>query len=237
LWDLVSYKEKHNESNGEENRDGSNDNFSWNYGVEGETKDPEVLLFRERQAKNFMAILLLSHGVPMILSGDEVLRTQQGNNNAYCQDNELSWFDWALTEANKDMLRFVQHMTAFRKRHPCLMRRRFLTGRQVGNRGLADVMWHGHNLGEALWSDPNAQFLAYTLSAVDDDEEDLHVILNMSDKAVEVSLPELTDRRWYRAIDTARPFPDDIPERAHQEVMDVSRYGAAEHSVVVLESR
>ena len=128
LYDLVSYNEKHNEANGEDNRDGNNDNLSSNCGAEGETNDPEILSLRRQQARNCMAILLLSQGVPMILAGDEVLRTQQGNNNGYCQDNELSWFDWNLTEKHRGMLRFVTKMIAFRKRHPCLMRKHFLTG-------------------------------------------------------------------------------------------------------------
>ena len=129
LYDLVSYNDKHNEANGEDNRDGTNDNLSWNCGVEGDTDDAAVLALRRRQAKNLMAILFLSQGVPMILAGDEVLRSQRGNNNAYSQDNELSWFDWRLIETNRDMLRFTRELIALRKRHPSLRRRSFLTGR------------------------------------------------------------------------------------------------------------
>ena len=125
LYDLVSYNDKHNEANGEDNRDGSNDNLSWNCGVEGDTDDRAVLALRRRQAKNFMAILFLSQGVPMILAGDEVLRSQRGNNNAYCQDNEISWFDWRLVETNRDMLRFTRELIALRKRHPSLRRKAF----------------------------------------------------------------------------------------------------------------
>ena len=140
--DLVSYNGKHNEANGEDNRDGNNDNVSSNCGAEGETNDPQILSLRKQQARNFMAILLLSQGVPMILAGDEVLRTQRGNNNGYCQDNELSWFDWALTEKNREMLRFVTKMIAFRKRHPCLMRKHFLTGKKKEEVRLSP-MWPG----------------------------------------------------------------------------------------------
>ena len=143
LHDLVSYDRKHNEANGEENRDGSDDNISWNCGVEGETSDPSVLALRRRQARNHLAILMLSRGVPMILAGDEVLRSQGGNNNAYCQDNALSWFDWALTERNRDMLRFVRELIALRRRHPCLTANRFFTGAPVPGRGLPDISWHG----------------------------------------------------------------------------------------------
>lgn len=128
LHDLVSYNHKHNLANGEGNRDGCNENYSWNCGVEGETHDPEILGLRKRQAKNLMATLMLSQGVPMILAGDEFLRTQRGNNNAWCQDNEISWVDWTLQEKNKDFLRFVREMIQLRKRHPVLRRRRFLQG-------------------------------------------------------------------------------------------------------------
>ena len=117
LSDLVSYDRKHNEANGEDNRDGSDDNLSWSCGVEGTTSDPTVLSLRQRQARNHLAILMLSRGVPMILAGDEVLRSQAGNNNAYCQDNALSWFDWTLTKTNRDMLRFTRELIALRRRH------------------------------------------------------------------------------------------------------------------------
>jgi glycogen operon protein len=128
LRDLVSYNEKHNLANGEGNRDGGNDNHSWNCGAEGDTDDPGVLALRLRQAKNFMTTLMLSQGVPMILAGDEFLRTQKGNNNAWCQDNDISWVDWALAEKHAPFLRFVRELIHLRKRHPALRRRRFLTG-------------------------------------------------------------------------------------------------------------
>ena len=128
LWDLVSYDRKHNEPNGEGNRDGHDDNCSWNSGVEGPTDDPEVLALRRRRAKNMMATLMLSQGVPMVLAGDEFLRTQRGNNNAWCQDNEISWVNWGLAEENKDFLRFTREMIWLRRRHPALRRRRFFVG-------------------------------------------------------------------------------------------------------------
>jgi glycogen operon protein len=128
LNDLVSYNHKHNEANGEGNRDGENHNNSWNCGAEGDTDDPEVLALRRRQARNLMATLMLSQGVPMILAGDEFLRTQKGNNNAWCQDNEISWVNWELAEENKDYLRFVRELIHLRKRHPALRRRRFFVG-------------------------------------------------------------------------------------------------------------
>src|SRR5262245_53734693 len=128
LWDLVSYNTKHNSANGEGNRDGMNDNYSWNCGIEGPTADPRILELRHRRAKNLMATLLLSQGVPMILAGDEFLRTQRGNNNAWCQDNEISWVNWDLSDANADFLRFVRELIGLRKRHPVLRRRRFFAG-------------------------------------------------------------------------------------------------------------
>jgi glycogen operon protein len=128
LHDLVSYNEKHNRANGEDNRDGGGENHSWNCGIEGETPDPEILALRKRQAKNLIATLLLSQGVPMILAGDEFLRTQNGNNNAWCQDNDLSWLNWERLEKNADFLRFVRELIWLRRRHPVLRRRRFFTG-------------------------------------------------------------------------------------------------------------
>ncbi len=137
LHDLVSYNDKHNDANGEGNRDGGNDNASWNCGVEGPTTDPKIIALRERQARNMVATLLLSQGVPMLLGGDEFLRTQGGNNNAWCHDNEVSWFDWSLAETNEGFLRFVREMIWLRRRHPALRRRRFFTGelRKGGGRG------------------------------------------------------------------------------------------------------
>jgi isoamylase len=237
LNDLVSYSQKHNEANGDENRDGTNDNFSWNCGDEGETQVPEILALRKQQAKNMIAILLLSHGVPMILFGDEVLRTQKGNNNAYCQDNDTSWFDWRLTEANGDMLRFVQKMIAFRKRHPALMRRRFLTGQKSEGQHLPDVTWHGFKLNEPLWEDKDARLLAYTLGGTRPDEEDLHVILNMSEDALELDLPVMPGKVWHLAVDTAIPSPRDISEPSAQDSLKIPKYRVRGRSVVVLEGR
>jgi isoamylase len=237
LYDLVSYNQKHNEGNGEDNRDGSNDNLSWNCGCEGETDKSEIIALRKRQVKNFMAILLLSQGVPMILAGDEVLSTQYGNNNCYCQDNERSWFDWSLTRKNKGVLRFVQQMIAFRKRHPCLMRKRFITGNKNDHDGLPDVAWHGYKLDNPLWTDPSAQFLACTLGKSIDDEEDIHIILNMSDTAVEAPLPTIQGKKWSRAVDTGFPSPQDILEPPDQIIIREQSYRVKERSIVVLEAR
>jgi glycogen operon protein len=140
LADLVSYERKHNDANGEANRDGTDDNRSWNCGVEGPTDDPAVLELRARQRRNLLATLVLSQGVPMLLAGDELGRTQQGNNNAWCQDNELSWVDWQLDGADEELHAFTRGLVALRRRHPVFRRASFLTG-TAGSSGLPDVWW------------------------------------------------------------------------------------------------
>jgi isoamylase len=237
LYDLVSYNGKHNDANGEDNRDGCDNNLSWNCGAEGETDNAEILDWRRRQAKNLISILLLSQGIPMLLSGDEVLRTQRGNNNTWCQDNEISWFDWSLVEKNGDMLRFVKELIALRRRHPNLNRREFLTGEAVSDRGLRDIAWHGYRLEEPLWFDSNARYLAYTLVGLADDEEDLHVILNMSERAVDAPLPEIPGRTWHLALDTSRISPDDIMSRNQQKDYESSSYQISRRTVAVFEGR
>ncbi len=237
LWDLVSYNDKHNMANGENNRDGTNDNLSWNCGVEGETTDLHVLALRKQQARNFMAILFLSQGVPMFLAGDEFLHTQGGNNNAWCQNNDISWLNWQLTEANNDMLRFVRELIAFRHRHPCLARPRYLTGRLEAARGIPDVTWHGLRLNEPLWHDSDAQVLAFTLAGCSNEEEDLHVIINMSEHAINAPLPDIAQRCWYRAMNTAALSPNDMIERTNQPLITGENQLVQARSIVVCESR
>jgi glycogen operon protein len=155
LRDLVSYNEKHNEANGEENRDGERHNLSWNCGVEGETDDPEVRRLRARQQRNLLATLFLSQGVPMLLAGDELGRTQQGNNNAYCQDNELSWIHW--DHADPDLLDFTRKVIALRSEHATLQRRHFFQGRRIRGSELEDITWlrpSGGEMRETDWLDP-----------------------------------------------------------------------------------
>ncbi len=156
LNDIVTYNDKHNEANGEENRDGSSDNRSWNCGVEGPTDDLEVNRLRERQIRNFLATLLLSQGTPMMLAGDEFGRTQMGNNNAYCQDNEISWLDWKIAEKGKSLLQFVKKLTSLRHKYPILRRNRFLTGQYVEEVGVKDVTWvnaNGSEMTSEQWND------------------------------------------------------------------------------------
>jgi isoamylase len=189
LNDLVSYNEKHNEANGEHNRDGINENLSWNCGMEGDSDDPSIELLRSRQIRNFIAILLLSRGVPMFVAGDEVRRSQNGNNNAYCQDNEISWFDWTLTERHSDLLRFYKSMIRLRKTHAALRRASFFNG-SVNDRGLKDVWWHGTKLNSPGWNDPEARALSVTLAGFGGDA-DLHVMCNMFWETLEFETPVL----------------------------------------------
>ena len=167
LADLGSYNDKHNEANGEENRDGSDHNLSWNHGVEGPTDDPEILAMRARQQRNFIATLMLSQGVPMLLAGDEIGRTQQGNNNAYCQDNELSWIDWSDSEARRSLLAFTQRLIALRAAHPVFRRRDFFQGRPLRGSEVRDIVWlrpDGSEMSDEAWQQDHARALAVFLS-------------------------------------------------------------------------
>jgi isoamylase len=235
LNDLVSYNGKHNEANGEGNRDGSNDNLSWNCGVEGETDDPAVDALRRRQIRNFAVILLVSQGVPMILAGDEARRTQQGNNNAWCQANEMSWLDWERVAANEPLRRFWKLLIGFRKRHRALRRNSFFDGAR-NERGVADIEWHGCLVGAPGWYDGSSRVLAFTLGGFEGDA-DVHVILNMDDQSLDFELPAVEGRGWRRAFDTALPAPDDASEPgAEPRVADDRVYRAGARSAVVLVS-
>jgi len=237
LHDLVSYDAKRNHGNGEDNRDGTDDNASWGCGADGPTTDPAVLALRRRQARNHLALLMLSRGVPMLLAGDEVLRSQGGNNNAWCQDNEVSWLDWSWLETNRDMLRFTRELIALRRRHPCLTANRFYTGTPLSGRDVPDIAWHGWQLDEPPWHDGGARLLRFTLGGRDVEEPDMHVICNMSDEAADLALPIVPGRRWHRALDTTRPSPEDIMPPAQQRPHPASSYVAGARSVVVLEAR
>jgi glycogen operon protein len=184
-----------------------------------------------------MAILFLSRGVPMLLAGDEFLRTQHGNNNAWCQNNEVSWLDWGLAETNRDMLRFVRELIAFRLRHPSLTRPRFFTGQPVSPHGIPDISWHGLQLNEPFWGKAEAQVLACTIAGVVESEGDLHVILNMSADCIIVELPDIPLRCWYLAIDTSAHAPDDIIEEVRQKAVSNHFHQLNARSVVVFEGR
>jgi isoamylase len=175
LHDLVSYNDKHNEANGEGNRDGSNDNRSWNCGVEGPTDDSEVCFLRERQRRNFLTSLLLSQGVPMLVAGDELGRTQLGNNNAYCQDNEISWVDWELDEQRASLLDFTRAIVALRREHPVFRRRRFFQGQAIHGSGVKDIGWFtpdGTEMNQAEWQAPDVSTLGVFLNGEEIPDQD-----------------------------------------------------------------
>ena len=236
LNDLVSYNDKHNWANGEHNNDGINENLSWNCGVEGETDDPAIDALRNRQIKNFAALLMLSQGIPMMVMGDEVRRTQKGNNNAYCQDNDISWFDWTLVEKNQGLFRFWKELIAFRLRHPTVHRSRYFTGAS-NERGLADLTWHGCVLNAPDWGDPNARTLACTLGGMQRDEADLHIMMNMFWEPLDFALPPVPGRQWYRVLDTSLTAPDDIVGEGQEIKLSASNYRVDGRSVVALISR
>jgi glycogen operon protein len=236
LNDLVSYDVKHNDANGEGNRDGSNDNLSWNCGLEGETADPAVEGLRERQIRNFAVILLVSQGVPMILAGDEARRTQRGNNNAWNQANEISWVDWDCVAANDPLRRFWKLLIDFRKRHRSLRRDSFFEGAR-NERGVADVQWHGCLVGAPGWYDSSSRVLSFTLGGFDG-ENDVHVILNMSDADLDFEVPAIGGRAWGRAFDTSLSSPEDASEPGTEpRVAEDGIYRAGARSASVLVSR
>jgi len=217
LRDLVSYNSKHNEANGEENRDGADDNHSWNCGVEGETDDPAVNALRDRQMRNLMATLLVSQGVPMITAGDELGKTQQGNNNAYCHDDELSWLDWDLDDPRRAFLHFVQRLTRLRREQPVLQRRRFFRGVNLWDSSLKDLAWFrpdGKEMTAEDWQHGTAKSVAFllggdTISTPDEEGhritgDTLLVLLNASHEHVTYVLPEVEwGEEWEILVDTA----------------------------------
>ena len=220
LADLVSYDQKHNEANLENNQDGENHNLSWNCGVEGPTADRRVLDLRDRQRRNLMATLMLSVGVPMISGGDELGRTQQGNNNAYCQDNEISWTSWDLKPADRDFLLFVQRLIRIRKENPVLRRRKFLQGRRIRGAGVLDIAWldpSGHEMTDETWTSPDVRCLGVRLNGDAIDELDEHgervvgatvvMLVNGGADAIPFVLPPTTvAERWETLMDTADPW-------------------------------
>jgi glycogen operon protein len=242
LEDLVSFNEKHNEANGEENRDGNNDNASHNWGVEGETTSAPVVRMRERMRKNFLATLAFSQGVPMLSHGDEVARTQRGNNNAYCQDNELSWIDWDIGPAEEELLAFTREVFAITRKNPVFRRRRFFSGGPIGEGGPKDVSWVRPTGGEMTmedWGDRKSQTLGMLIHGEASDDVDergrpnrgqtLLLLLNASNKAVQYALPKLPERgHWHEAVNTAQSAGR-APRRVPRTGVNV-----AAHSLVLL---
>jgi isoamylase len=208
LQDLVSYNERHNEANGENNNDGHGHNLSWNCGVEGPTDKPEVLELRARLKRCLMATLMLSQGMPMMLMGDEVSRTQGGNNNAYCQDNEISWLDWQKDSGDPDFLAFVQNLVALRKRFDAFRRRDFLSGATVPETDLKDVYWlapEGREMTTGDWADGNRRALGMQLGNDAPDGDRFLILFNAAPEPVEFRLPEQPFGRWFAVFDTGLP--------------------------------
>ncbi len=232
LADLVSFNTKHNEANGENNRDGSDANFSWNCGTEGPTGDRDILRLRARQMRNFAAILLLAQGVPMILAGDEFARTQQGNNNAYCQDNAIGWVDWSLKEKNSGLLRFFKELISFRKNAPRLRRTRFEVQTVHGK---PEMIWHGTELNRPDWSE-QSRHLALEYPARNEKEPDLFLILNMNENELIFQLPPLEpEKQWKLRMDTARPAPNDIyPAGKEPALPSQTTHRVSARSIVLL---
>jgi glycogen operon protein len=233
LNDLVSYACKHNEANGEDNQDGAGENYSHNYGVEGETDAPVIQAVRLRQIKNMLATLFVSRGVPMLLGGDEFCRTQRGNNNAYCQDNEVSWYDWKLLKQNQEVFRFTREVIAFRKRHKMLSAGKFYTDK--------DILWFGPDGTSPDWSGEQS-----TLGCLIFPEEDrdstaspsLCMLFNAEVTEIKFKLPPATDNDlWWIAVDTAKPAPYDICEPGNETLLQTQdRYFLESRSMVILVS-
>ena len=235
LNDLVCYDRKHNEANGEDNRDGANDNRSRNWGVEGPTDDPAIEALRNRQVKNFLAVTMLSLGLPMILMGDEVRRTQQGNNNAYCQDNEMSWFDWSLIAEHRDVHRFVRLLCAQRLFEDTEPERQRLSLTQVLRS--AKRAWHGVKLGRPDWA-VSSHSLAFS-AETQHDQLLVHVILNAYWEPLDFELAPLSgsDPLWRRWVDTSLESPDDIVEWHAAPSVPSRAYRAGPRSVAALFAR
>jgi glycogen operon protein len=233
LNDLVSYKEKHNNDNNESNRDGSNDNLSWNCGVEGPSDEPSVEALRSRQVRNFLTITLLSVGAPMLLMGDEVRRTQEGNNNAYCQDNPVSWFNWSLFEKNADLHRFVKMIIAARLERDTAMTEFNMSLQKLLKH--PHIIWHGVNLHQPDWSF-HSHSIGLTLHSLSGNSA-MHWMINAHSEPLAFEMPrsfEEVNYRWTRWIDTALHSPEDINTWNEGPLIPEKSYTVASHSLVIL---
>ncbi len=240
LADLFSYNEKHNEANGENSRDGANDNYSWNCGWEGPTNDPDINALRRRLMKNAVAILMVSQGIPMIVMGDEVGHTKNGNNNTYCHDNELNWFDWQRQETNADLLRFFQQCIAFRHAHPTLRNRQHFRNEDYMNSGYADISWHGVEAWNADWS-YHSRTLAFMLCGehaqgglAQDDY--IYVAMNMHWENHHFELPKLPPKRhWHVFVNTSMPEAEEFyPVGEEPRLTDQRHFLVGARSVIIL---
>ncbi|MGE0822428.1 MAG: glycogen debranching protein GlgX [Candidatus Binatia bacterium] len=229
LHDLVSYTEKHNQTNGHNNNDGATENFSANYGMEGETSDVQIASVRTRQIKNFLLTLFISRGVPMLLGGDEFRRTQRGNNNAYCQDNETSWYDWRSLEQHQEIYRFTAGVISFRRAHPILSTEQFYSD--------AEIHWFSPQGGLPNWTDPGAKQLACHIA--EGEVNSLYLMFNASTEAIDFVIPPAPyAAAWRAAIDTARAAPHDIFAAGAEPLCnDLPRYRLNPRSSAILVAR
>ena len=230
LNDLVCFKHKHNEANGEGNKDGMDENFSDNYGMEGITDDPEIERIKTRQIKNFLATLFISRGIPLLLGGDEFRRSQQGNNNAYCQDNEVSWYNWELLEKNREIFRFTREMIAFRKRHRVLRDNKFY--------GTEDILWFNSDGDIPDWGD-SSRSLGCLILAKHALEHDLFLMFNADPAKKVFAIPRAPEAKlWYRVVDTSKRPPADIHEPGQETQLEPQdHYLLSGRSMVILVSR
>jgi len=241
LNDLVSYNQKHNEANGEDNYDGSDENYSFNFGVEGETDDPVIEKLRKQQIKNFLTTLLLSQGTPMLLGGDEFRRTQKGNNNAYCQNNEISWYNWSFIEKHQDIFRFCKILIALRKKHPVFRRTRFFTGIDKNHNQVPDIHWFDEQARQHDWNEKSTLLTclmdgSYLETGAEFDDNDVCIMLNTDSKAHRFRIPRVPQgKKWFRSIDTSQNSPDDILPVGEEMYLDDQNYYILEQrSMVVL---
>ena len=238
LYDLCAYNEKNNWSNGENNNDGINDNLSWNCGAEGPTDDQWINDLRKRQVKNHASILMLSMGIPMIVGGDEFMRSQNGNNNTYCQDNELNWYDWEFIERSESqqMIRFWKKLIEKRKRYINHFKGKYFNG-ETNKFGISDLTWHGPKLNMPEWDNNESKCLAMTIGDVSprsSQTENIHCMFNMHWDAVSFQIPQIDGLKWVRSIDTSLPSPQDIVDPENYVDISSSDYLLTGRSVVVL---
>lgn len=238
LADLFSYNEKHNEANCEDNKDGTDSNYSYNHGVEGATGDPEIRRLRFRQMKNAVVLLLISQGVPMLYEADEMARSKNGNNNSWRHDDELNWVDWSLIEKNAGFFRFVSGMVAFRNENQALRRENYYTGEPMEGTDIPDITWHGEKPGEPDWT-PSSRILAFTIGGPVEHNgkraPDIYSAFNSGDDTVSFELPAIENRRWLQKVYTALDPPDDFNETGSEtELINGGYFALPPKSSVVL---
>ncbi|MCX5943788.1 MAG: glycogen debranching protein GlgX [Cyanobacteria bacterium] len=241
LYDLCSYNEKHNWANGEGNNDGVDDNMSWNCGVEGETNDPSITQLRKQQVKNFGVLLMCSLGVPMIVGGDEHARSQKGNNNTYCQDNALNWYDWdaIATAESQEMVRFWSMLNKKRFNFINHFKGKYFSGK-ISRFGVPEISWHGTQLNQPNWDDPGARCLAMTFGDTAEDTDGLdniHIMMNMYWEPLQFEIPHYDGLAWHRTIDTSLPSPHDISTIETSPIINDPGYILNGRSIVVLTTR